>query len=213
MIRTGASEMSCKPDCDIGGRKMAGKTENPVRTSGGQADQTFARQFGAMRRARRLTLDQVAQASGLDKSYLSRLERAQKAPSIATVMKVAQALDVPVSALFGETIDDASIHVVRAVQGATSAGEGVAFTPLSQAARHPAMEAFLFHPGADFEPRGQADHGGVEMIFVVEGGIEIRFADRIVGLAKGDFIQFPGHLSHQLRRTAAMAAVLIVVSR
>lgn len=176
-------------------------------------DPAFALQFGAMRRARRLTLDQVAKATGLDKSYLSRLERAHKAPSIATVMKVAQALEVPVSALFGETIDDASIHVVRAQKDAAPSGSAKAFTPLSQAARDPAMEAFLFHPGPAFEPRGQVDHGGVEMIFVVEGGIEIRFSDRVVALEKGDFIQFPGHFPHQLRKTQALSTALIVVSR
>ncbi|WP_288434605.1 helix-turn-helix transcriptional regulator, partial [uncultured Deinococcus sp.] len=38
----------------------------------------------AIRQQKRLTLEQVVQKSGLDKSYLSRLERDLAAPSVAT---------------------------------------------------------------------------------------------------------------------------------
>lgn len=176
-------------------------------------DAVFALQFKAMRRSRRLTLDQLSDSTGLDKGYLSRLERGQKAPSIATVMKLAQALEVPVSALFGETIDEASIHVVRAMDRPGLTTGDASFFALSQASRNPVMEAFLFRPGDEFRSRGQVDHGGIEMLFVVDGQIEIRFSDRTIGIAKGDFIQFPGHFPHQLRSVDGMAVVLVVVSR
>ena len=42
----------------------------------------------AIRQQKRLTLEQVVQKSGLDKSYLSRLERDLAAPSVATLVRV-----------------------------------------------------------------------------------------------------------------------------
>ena len=67
-----------------------------------------------LRRRRKMTIEQMSQATGLNRGYLSRLERGEKAPSIASVVKLAQALDVPVSTLFGESLDDSLIHVVKA---------------------------------------------------------------------------------------------------
>lgn len=189
------------------------KTSTPADNAPGE--RIFALQLGTMRRARRLTLDQLADMTGLNKGYLSRLERAQKAPSIATVMKVAQALGVPVSALFGEVVDDKSIHVVRAdrSKGASTPTGEAGFVTLSQSAAGMSMEAFLLFPGSEFRPRGQVHHGGTEMIFVVSGGIDIRFSDRTISFDAGDFIQFPGHILHQIRAPGADTRVLVVVSR
>ena len=50
-----------------------------------------------------MTSDNLADATGLDKGYLSRIERDERSPSIATVVKIAQALKASVATLFGET--------------------------------------------------------------------------------------------------------------
>ncbi|MGY4592725.1 transcriptional regulator with XRE-family HTH domain [Bradyrhizobium sp. GM22.5] len=60
-----------------------------------------------------MTLDELALATGLNKSFLSRIEKDAKAPSIATVMKLSRALDIPVALLFGEQVADSDIHLVR----------------------------------------------------------------------------------------------------
>jgi quercetin dioxygenase-like cupin family protein len=48
--------------------------------------------------------------------------------------------------------------------------------------------------------------------FIINGSVEVQFSDRVVALSEGDYVQFPGHLTHQIRRTSPQAAVLIVVS-
>ena len=48
------------------------------------------------------TVEALAAAAGLDKGFLSRLERGTKRPSVETVLRLSAALDVPVGQLFGE---------------------------------------------------------------------------------------------------------------
>lgn len=173
-------------------------------------------QVRALRRARKMTLDQLATLTTLNKGYLSRIEHGQKAPSIAAVVKIAEAFAVPVSTLFGEAVDDASIHIVRTARRPdTLRGDltEAAFAPLSNAALSSGLEAFLIYPRLDFGPDGRVAHGGTEVLFVIDGRIEVQFADRTIALQKGDFLQFPGHLAHQVRRLGEAASALVVISR
>ncbi|MBM2712939.1 helix-turn-helix transcriptional regulator [Mesorhizobium caraganae] len=177
------------------------------------AARSFGLHMAAMRRSRKMTLDQLAGLTGLNKGYLSRVERGEKTPSIATALKLSQAFAVSVSALFGEAVDESVIHIVRsnARPAPDNSPTETYFEPLSQAAG--GIEAFLLFAGRDFGPDGRVDHGGTEIIFVVSGKIEIQFSDRSVLLGTGDFLQFPGHLAHQVRAPDGSGSALIAITR
>lgn len=65
-----------------------------------------------LREERNLSLKEVAARSGLTPSFLSQVERNLTSPSVASLRKVAQAFDVPLTALFqGPTLPED--HVVR----------------------------------------------------------------------------------------------------
>lgn len=183
----------------------------PARTAEG-----LGNRIKALRRRRELTLDQLSAATGVNKGYLSRIENGEKVPSISTALKLARAMDVPTGMLFGETVDDDDIHVVRSVDRSPlheRAGFGqYALTPLSEGALASQVESYLMHPSSEFEADDRAQHGGTEAIYVVDGRVAIAFADRTVELAARDYIQFPGHLVHHVRRTEATATVLIVIA-
>jgi transcriptional regulator with XRE-family HTH domain len=56
-----------------------------------------------------LSLDEIADLTGVSKSMLSRLERGQRGVSVMTKVKIARRLGVPVSELFEvEPIDEVS---------------------------------------------------------------------------------------------------------
>jgi transcriptional regulator with XRE-family HTH domain len=169
----------------------------------------------ACRRNKSLTLDDLALATGLNKSFLSRIEKDAKAPSIATVVKLSRALDIPVALLFGEQTSDSDIHLVRTTkrQPEEDPVHGYSFVPLSPAGSSRRAEAFLMTPPPHFSEATHAEHSGEESLYVITGRIEVKFADRSVVMAAGDFLQFPGHLVHNVRRIGARATVLIVISR
>lgn len=51
------------------------------------------------RQHRRITLDRMAQKTQLSKSYMSMLERGKRDPTLATMAKIAHALDLPLISL------------------------------------------------------------------------------------------------------------------
>ncbi|UPK01335.1 XRE family transcriptional regulator [Bradyrhizobium sp. 170] len=169
----------------------------------------------ACRRQKNMTLDDLAKATGLNKGFLSRIEKDAKAPSIATVIKLSRALDIPVGRLFGEQIVDSDIHLVRMASHKPEEGpvHGYSFIPLSPAGSDRRNEAFLMLPPRQFSEATHAEHAGEEMLYVISGRIEVKFVDRSIAMSTGDYLQFPGHLVHHVRRISANANVLIVISR
>jgi transcriptional regulator with XRE-family HTH domain len=171
-------------------------------------------QLRRLRLERGLTLEALAEAVALDKGHLSRLERGRKAPSVATLLRLAAALSVPVAQLLGEELADDAVRVSRAARRRRSAPalrqHGVEALTRGNAP----LAAFVIHLGPDFAEDGPHEHGGEEMLYVLHGTVELAFADRRLLLQAGDTAEFAGHLPHRLRRVGAPpAAVLVAVAR
>ena len=59
----------------------------------------LARRLKILRRRRGLTQEALAAKADLSRTYLARLETARQDPTLSTMVKLAKALDVPVTAL------------------------------------------------------------------------------------------------------------------
>jgi transcriptional regulator with XRE-family HTH domain len=156
-----------------------------------------------------LTVETLASAAGLDKGFVSRLERGTKRPSVETVLRLSAALNVPVGLLFGEQTTDETVRISRAA-GRIKSEEGAGdygfelLTPKGSV-----MEAFLFHVGDEPTGNGQ-QHDGEELFFVLSGTVEMRTPDRSYVLEVGDCAYFPGHLTHQMRRIGPGPAIAVI---
>jgi DNA-binding response OmpR family regulator len=64
--------------------------------------QTIGRNIREQRKARGLTLKQMSRRTNLSVSLLSQIERAESSASVSSLFKVATALDVPITELFGD---------------------------------------------------------------------------------------------------------------
>jgi len=159
-----------------------------------------------------MTVAALATAAGLDKGFLSRLERGAKQPSIETVLRLSAALDVPVGQLFGEQTTEDTVRVSRAAGRARfDEGGGYSFELLTP--KGSSVEGFLFDIGPEFTGSGQ-QHDGEELFFVLAGTVEMRTPDRSYVLEAGDCAHFPGHLAHSMRRIGpAPAKAIIAVAR
>ena len=169
-----------------------------------------------LRRRSGMTLSRLAEAASLDKGYISRLERSEKTPSITTLMKLADAFSVGLSQLFGDTIDNGAVTVVRRGERqriGVAGDQGHAYQALFHDHGRHHLSAFLVEPGAEDE-REIGQHAGDEMIYVLAGKVEVAFVDRAIVLEPGDCVRFEGHLSHRIRRASkARAQVLIAIAR
>ncbi len=71
-------------------------------------EESVGKNINSIRKQKNITLQELARRSGLTKSYLSRIERSQKAPPYSTVNRVAIALEVEVAYLLSEKLDYSS---------------------------------------------------------------------------------------------------------
>lgn len=174
---------------------------------------SLGRAIRALRVERGLSLSQLALAAAVDKGYLSRVERGLKVPSVAIVLRISTALEVSAAQLFGAAEREEPIFVTRAGdRHELTADDGnYHMEILTKSTGSSGLEVFLMYPPAEFANEPEAAHRGEEVLFVVAGTVEVRFAEKVLVLETGDSIQFPGPLRHQVRRLADNSCVLISV--
>lgn len=167
----------------------------------------------AQRRKSGLTLQQLAERVDLDRGHISRLERGEKSPSIGTLQAIARGLGVSISHLLGESDPQEEVHVMRAAKrrrmsASTEAGSHVLEVVTSGEKGSP-LDMFVISVGSAGH-RTVAHHAGDEVLYVLEGRIQMRFGDREVLLARGDSARFPGYLPHSMVSADAKAARVLV---
>jgi transcriptional regulator with XRE-family HTH domain len=155
----------------------------------------------AARLARRKTIAEVATQSGLTKGFLSKLERNQTSPSVASLMRVCQALDISVGTLFqasnGEVVRHDAYHRINF--GGTDMHEYL-LTPLGERRLQAILSDIAPGGGSGDEP--YALPSDVEFVFVVEGHLQVTIRDQQVVLGAGDAFTFPPRSSHCFRSVA-----------
>lgn len=159
-----------------------------------------------VRKQRGLTLEQLAEQTGLTKSYLSKIERGQSTPSIAVALKVARALDVDVGRLFSEGSAQQQVAVDRADPDA-GRYRALAATMLGKS-----MSPFVVRPTAAASDDPHPEHAGQEFVFVHAGIVELEYGDRIVTLGTGDSAYFDASVGHTLRSAGTEPAEVVVVA-
>lgn len=162
----------------------------------------------AVRRQRGLTLEQLAEQSGLTKSYLSKIERRQSTPSIAVALRVARALDVDVGRLFSDEAAEEKITVDRA----PGDPGGERYRVLASSLLGKSMSPFVVRPTGDPADDPHPEHAGQEFVFVHAGRVELEYGDRTIALGTGDSAYFDASVSHKIRAVGAKPAEVVVVA-
>ena len=154
----------------------------------------------ARRRELMLSLRELAAQVGLTASFLSQIERDLASPSIESLRKISEALQVPVFHFLSEP--DAKIPVVRRDKRLklTSPDSHLTYELLTPDLNR-RMEAFLAErePGAEKIAERLREYTE-EFIYVLEGQLEIQLGEEVHLLGPGDTIYFEGPV---LRRLAA----------
>jgi transcriptional regulator with XRE-family HTH domain len=155
----------------------------------------------AARLARRKTLAEVAAESGLTKGFLSKLERDQTSPSVASLIRLCQTLDISVGTLFhasnGEVVRHDAYHRINF--GGTDMHEYL-LTPRGERR----VQAILsdIAPGGGSGDEAYALPSDVEFVFVLDGRLQVTIRDEQVVLEAGDAFTFPPRSPHCFRSVA-----------
>lgn len=168
-----------------------------------------------LRKERRLSLDQLAQASGVSRAALSQIEGAKTNPTLAVLWKIAVGLGVPFQGLLGGE-DVGKAHVLRAGDSTPlrSADGRMESRLLSPAGATPGVEVYELK----FAARGalKADPHGAgtsETVVLLTGALRVSVGDEIHDLLPGDTIFFRADLPHGYEnRSTREARCLDIIS-
>jgi transcriptional regulator with XRE-family HTH domain len=183
-----------------------------MRRSNDQA--SVALNLKQLRGQRGLTLEQLAQRSGLTRSYLSKIERGISMPSIESALRISSALEISVEKLFGHGEEEGdAIAIVRASDGAAKDPDAY-LTLVAGLNPSRTMRAFVVRPGNQSgRGRGASHHDGEEILFVLKGKIEMLVGKKTELLGPGDCVHFNSSMPHKLTSIGAVpAAALVVIS-
>ncbi len=180
--------------------------------------QVFGAQVRRLRDAADMTLEQLAQRSGVSRAMLSKVERGEKSPTIGIATRIAHALDASLSELIGGSDTRGKVVVMRRDRRPVFRDPETGFERhiVSPAPGGTRVELLFHHLPAGAStgflpayPLGTEKHVAVtegELVVVIDGA-EHR-------LGTGDALFFQANVDHRFdNRTAAPCGYFLVVSR
>ena len=170
-----------------------------------------------IREDRGLELSQLATRVGVPEDQLEAFETSRAIPAIGELAKIASILDVSLGHFFQRTIPDRRVEVVRAQDRWTVQPQSEAARSLNY--RYPALSYSLTDkqmapilveiPPDESRDSPRSTHDGEEVLFVLNGQLEVTVGGDVHRLSPGDSIYFDSRLEHSLR-AAEGSAVRIV---
>ncbi|HEY3163285.1 MAG TPA: cupin domain-containing protein [Candidatus Limnocylindrales bacterium] len=164
----------------------------------------------SLRQARQVTLRELAQRAGVTESFLSQVEREVTSPSIASVQRIARALDLGIAELF---VDEPPIgRIVRRAERRRIAYPGLnAVDEFLTAGRDGRLEVILttLDPGGGTGDEAYAHESDEEVVIVLEGRLELWVGDEFHALDEGDSITYPSRQPHRNRNPGPGRAVIL----
>ena len=166
-----------------------------------------------LRRARGLSLADVAEGTGISASFLSMVEKGQSDITVSRLMRLVRWFGVSVADLVQEP-DPAIVHVVRAKERRSLrlVDEGIAIEMLTTDGGHRMMPVVNVYAegGAMAEP---ARHEGEEFVLVVSGTVELTVSDGDpITLGPGDSAHYRSDIPHSFRNVGRGEARFIGVT-
>lgn len=151
--------------------------------------------------ARDLTLVDLGGESQLSQPFLSQIENGRARPSMASLYRIAKALDTTPQALFGRSGSSSSAPVmVRADSRRTTVAaddESGAMVHLLLTGDAPFHVLEFTSLPREFQQYWQ--HDGFEATSVLSGEIEIDLDGVVSTMSAGDFVSYPAGMPHRLR--------------
>lgn len=175
-----------------------------------------------IRETKNLSIEEVAESSGLSADQITSIENGQNMPSLGPLIKIARALGIRLGTIMDDN-EALGPVVCRAEEreqqssisfsnGSTDARKHMEYHPLAQqkAGRH--MEPFVIDitPAESLDYQ-QSAHEGEEFIFVMEGEVEVEYGKTKYVLKKGDSIYYDSIVKHHIHGVLGKSAKILAL--
>jgi transcriptional regulator with XRE-family HTH domain len=158
--------------------------------------------------AQGLTIAQVAEASSLTKGFVSRVERDETSPSVATLLTICQVLSLPLGSLF----EPPETEVVRLADaplinmGGTGAIERLL---TSRSESRVQLLRSVLDPGASGGAELYTVNCDIEVVHVMRGEITLILTREQILLTEGDTLTLAGREPHSWTNTGRGVSEII----
>jgi transcriptional regulator with XRE-family HTH domain len=161
----------------------------------------IGQQVRALRKRLNLTVANVAKQAKLSSGMLSKIENGLTSPSLATLSALAHALNVPVTSLFRGYEEQRDVTMIKAGEGLVierrGSGAGHQYQLLGHTIGKPySIEPYVISISDMSEVFPVFQHAGTELIYMLEGKVAYRHANKTYELEPGDSLFFDAEASH-----------------
>jgi quercetin dioxygenase-like cupin family protein/DNA-binding phage protein len=169
--------------------------------------------LGVLRRTRGWSLAELAGRTQLSRPYLSRLESGNRQPSLAALLALSQAYQMPLQALVASGVEPPPSSVmVSGERTQIRRGNGLLYRTVSGGG--PGVNLNVVHVTVprSRRPAAMAHHEGEELLYVLSGALNLTFEHQTHLLKPGDSAHFDARMPHRLAAAAKRDAQVLLVA-
>jgi transcriptional regulator with XRE-family HTH domain len=168
------------------------------------------------RKARRLSMRELADRVGCSESLISKIEGDHVTPSLPMLHKIAKELDTSIGKMFeanpdGDFVARKGKRPILSLEAiGREAGKGIQLEGIAINGEFLYGSIHIVDPGGS--SGGFIQHVGEEVGYVLEGTIEITVGTKAHLLEEGDSIFFPSELPHGYRNPGSKVARILWIN-
>jgi quercetin dioxygenase-like cupin family protein/DNA-binding XRE family transcriptional regulator len=165
-----------------------------------------------LRQERNLSVRALARASGLSANALSMIERGRTSPSVSTLYRLAEAMQVPVTAFFRAEPSRQKVVFCKANERTHLPFSRGLWEGLGGENFIGRVEPFILtlEAGGSSGPHGML-HSGHEFVLCLRGQLEYLVEGQRYLLEPGDSLLFAAQMRHRWRNTGSMVTNALIV--
>jgi transcriptional regulator with XRE-family HTH domain len=183
---------------------------SPQPAAGGRARRpAIGAQVKRLRRARSLTLAQVAQRSGLNVGFLSQIENDKTSPSLETLAAMGEAMNVPIAWFLQDSSPPPRVVRARDQRRRAMPGGGAIIDVDGGLAHDLRIVRGMMAVG---QRTGLHAHAGEEHHLLLSGHLQARQGDHLLDLGPGDYLLWDASVPHDVAAVGDEPADLLLIS-
>lgn len=198
--------------------KSGNKATDKASSAADPASQVLCNRVTELRKKNKLTLDQLAAASGVSRSMLSQIERGQANPTLAVTFRIAQAFGITIGELVDQPWASSTIEVVHGDDPNNLFRSDAECQIRTLSPLH--MEKNIEFYELRFAPKAKlpsAPHyeGTKELLTVTSGSARVLSGDNSCNLSAGDSAHYRADLEHTIENSGEqeLLCYLVVTSQ
>lgn len=175
----------------------------------------------SLRTAKEISIEELAERSGLAVEQIRRIEENIDIPSLAPLIKIARTLGVRLGTFLNDQINETGAVICRHGEeddtisfsnNAVDARQHLHYHSLSRSKTDRHMEPFVIDIDANQDKEFQLSaHEGEEFIMVLKGTLEINYGKQTYLLEEGDTIYYDSIVPHHVHAFEGQAARILAV--